>query len=151
MVGLRQIVIGVMIVLLFSFSMINFMSGYLTANNPNSLALTNSTLGNYSSRLNDTMSNFIETTNSTIQRLSGDDSAPSAIYLFLIIPAALKIPLDFLGLTISGIKTMGDLFFVQLAGVSSNYTVLFALIVSILVFSFIIFLIKYIRTGESER
>lgn len=148
--GLRNFINGVALVLLFSISLILFLNQIITANNPSSPIsndpVINSTLAGFQSSANDlgTAASNAKT------RLESDQ--PSVVYLFLIIYSAFAIPLAFLGFAIGSVGKLTTLMFVSLFGAgSSPFGVVIGVVSGIILIGIVFYIMRAIRTGETER
>lgn len=148
--GLRQLVIGVIIVLLFMICIFYFTTGFLSINNPNSLIFTDS-------KYNQKMNNTIDSLNSTLgsstseisKSLSGleNDTHPGAsTYLFLIFESAFSIPKAFGTVVVNGIGILNNFIFAEIFG--SNSAFIITIIMAIITFTVILYIIRAIRTGQ---
>lgn len=155
MAGLRPVVSGIGIVVLFSIALFSFMFSYLGENNPTHPIITypyaNSTLNT----LHNSGDQLVSAGN-TIQSLI-QNAEPSPVFIFLIFKAAFDIPLAFLTFAIQGSAGLVTFLFTTLfssgqgTGSGSSYSIVFGIISAILVIAIVIVVVRAVRTGETER
>jgi hypothetical protein len=151
--GLRPFVIALAVVILLSFTLLNFVGTFIRTTNPSS-EVFNSQYGLNSSinRLNNTLSDFSDVGNSVYSQLG--ESEPSATdYLFLVFKGAFYIPLAFLGFVITGISSLTAILFPTLSGTGAGniLSIVLGVISSALIITIVLLIIKSVRSGESER
>lgn len=151
MAGLRPLIGGISLVLLFSLALFTFMTEELVINNPNATVLNNPSINYSISALNRTISSFQDTAASSQTRLGSDEPSTTS-YLFLIFKSAFYIPISFLGILINGVGVFTGVIFTQLVGPgSSPFFLAFAVFNGIMVVMVVFLIIQYIRTGQGER
>jgi len=148
--GLKDFSINILLVSIFAFFLISGITLFLTEKNPNSEILTNYSLGDMADSYKNIMNKFNDTSNKMNTNLNAD--TPDAVYLFLIFKQAFWIPLDILKLVGESIKSFGQILFPSLSGNAGTImAILVGLVITILLFTLILYIIKFIRTGESQR
>ena len=151
MTGFRPLIVGMILISVFIFSLLAFTTNYLTENNPDSAVLNDTSISGGMTRLNSNLNNFSEQT-----RLAYNETAnaqPSATdYLFLIFKGAFSIPKMFLGVAVTTINIIGEFAFGSVLGASTQQAgLIVGAFTSIMVITIIFLIIKFIRSGESER
>lgn len=147
MAEMKSILYGGILVLLFSLCLITFFIGFQTKNNPSSVNLNNAQLGNISSAVNRSIGSLQSTVEAQTSSLSTDQ--PSVTYLFLLFKSAFYIPIAFIPVALSSFAAIFTVIFPNLFGSSANpgFTLIFAVIDSLIGISLIIAVIYWIRTG----
>lgn len=134
-----------------SFFMMMALYYAVIAENPNSPSA--SQLQNYTLELNKSLGRFTTQADSAYDALGNrSSSTPSASFLFLIFENAFWIPISFLGLVGSSIRTLGSILFPSLGGGAGIIaSIAISLIGATILIAVVLAIIKAIRTGESER
>lgn len=153
MAGLRPMLIGIMVVLLFAVAMLSFMIGFIQLNNPNSNIFDakyglNSSLNS----LNHSISEFEKTGKAAQEIMNGAQASPVQ-YVFLIFKQAFDIPISFLGTAISSFGAIMGFIFAGIGGTAGlgSLFLVFAVINTAIIITVIFLIIKAIRSGETER
>jgi hypothetical protein len=155
--GFRGIMVSVIMVILFSFSLLIFATSFITENNPTSPILNNNNVLNYTKNFQTSMNQFSNSTNAqlaAIQPGSGGTTYSVIYSVFLIIPAALTIPLNLFSLITGGITLIGSVVGGSLGFTGDSSSPLYlvvGIIVSVIFVTAMLLFIKFIRGGESER
>lgn len=156
--GFRPFLISLTLVIVFALCIFLFMINFLEANNPSSEVL-NSTFGLQGSvdRLNASVTDFSAGVVSAQNKLSNSELNPLE-FIFLIFKDAFYIPRDFLLMAGTSITAIfGTMFPLLLQnsglgqGVAMAISILIGIISAALILTLVIWTIKFIRTGESER
>jgi hypothetical protein len=150
--GLRPLISGLIMIVIFSFCLVTFAIIFITQNNPESEIAYDESLNRFQSSLSGNASAFKEMQESTSALLSSDD--PSATdYLFLIFKSAFYIPKTLFSLVGSTITLFFSFIFEQLGGGEANNPlfVVFIMVNAIIIITAILYVIKAIRSGEVER
>lgn len=150
MAGFRPMIIGAVLTALFAVCLFTFMVTFTQSNNPTSPLLTDqnfSSITNSVNSMNNSLTSFGTTTNNAISTLNG--SSPSLAFLFLIFNGAFTIPLSFLATGANLFGNLTSLASIQLLG--SPFAIVFSILMSILLVTLVLLIIKFIRTGEEER
>jgi hypothetical protein len=148
--GLSGYVMGILIIIVFVTALLYFSGLFISSSNPTNPLITtpkyafNSTITSLSS----TMTNFTNVVNSTQYTLANSHSEATT-YLFLIFKGAFDIPLAILGFIKSGVVAMNT-FFIGATGGNGFLGTLLSLIVGALGLVGIFYIVKAIRTGETE-
>lgn len=148
--GLRQFMIGLGAIVLFSLACIIFMNTFIAENNPSSELIgdpwVNSTLASFEERASE-----LEELGEDTKDLLAEDK-PSAAYYFLIIPNAFYVLISFLVFIPKMIGTILVTVFLMFFGRGdSPYYIVMGVISAILTLTLVLFILKAIRTGETER
>ena len=146
--GLKQFIGGIGLVMLFAIACFIFMIKFITVNNPTSLVssdpIINSTLNSFQDRATELQKLGEDSKNA----LASDE--PTLIYLFLIFYSAFAIPLQFLTFLVLSIGTIGTTMFSLFFGKgSSPFYIILGVVNGILIITIVIAIIKAIRTGDS--
>lgn len=150
MAGIRQIITGLGLVILFSFCLFIFMIEFITVNNPDPIAANDPYINQTFADLQE-QARELETIGNNSKAILAADQ-PSAIYLFLIIKSAFTIPLSFLSFLVNGVGIISGLFFTLLFGNgSSPFHVVLGVVNSIILITIVFAIIRAIRSGETER
>lgn len=153
MAGLRNYVIGLLLVLLFAFFVLEFAGNFILATNPSSDIMTNPkyNMSGSLSKLNESISLFSSISEDARTQLKDADVSP-VDYLFLIFKGAFQIPKLFLTFVMSGVSALSAVLFPQIGGTGGLiFSIILGAISSALVVTIVLLVIKSIRTGESER
>lgn len=151
MAGLRPLINGIVIVLLFSLAIFVFMFNTLLVNNPSSPVLTNPAVNSTINSLNSSISSF-ENAASNAQTSLATDKPTASTYLFLIMKSAFFVPMIFLNVITSGIGLFTGFIFTNLLGAGgSPFFLAFAVFNGIMIVAAVFLIISYIRTGQGER
>ena len=163
--GLRVFVIGLILIVLFSFFIFAFAIGFITETNPTSNVLTfhggvlnnsynslNSQLSTFSSQTCNNASGGTCTSNSIFGQMANSNPSP-VDYLFLIFKGAFEIPKMLLSFSFGGIITIENILFTSLGGSGLGLGIVIGLniIVTILVITLVLLIISAIRGGSTER
>lgn len=149
--GLRPFVINLVLVVLFSVFILYFVFGFIAVTNPSSQIIAQSNLNNTMNNLNSSLSNFSDVATDVYTKMGS--SQPSATdYLFLIFQGAFEIPKAFLGFAFGAILNIVNLMFVSFGGglLGGIMVLTIGVVSSILTITLVLYLIKTIRTGESD-
>jgi len=149
---LRPYVMGLMLTILASLFLFTFIASFIGITNPNSNVLSSKYGLNKSiEKLNSNVSGF----NIIADKMKSElgSSKPDALqYVFLIFQGAFYIPkmvLDFMGI---GISLLTTLIFPNLGGTAGTIVrISLGVIISVVILTIVFFIVKTIRTGESER
>lgn len=158
MFGLRPFVLSLVMVILGAFFIISFAVLFIQETNPTSPVLGSQYGLNASvSTMQDSLNGFKTISNDAQTTLS--KSTPSAVdYLFLIFRDAFYIPLSFLQFASGGIATIGTLIFTltlgsvaggSFASVSGILQIVSGIIMSGLIVTIVLLIIRAIRVGDS--
>jgi len=147
--GLNPLLKGTVAVVIFSLFIILFSIQFLNETNPN--ILVNSSLQDYSNKLQGDVGNLTFTVDNAKNKLENSQLSP--LYLFILFENAFWIPLSYLGFLIKSAVTLPLILFPSLSGtgMGSALTIGLSVIFTILISTAVFLIIKAIRTGESER
>lgn len=162
--GLRVWVLSLVLVIFFSWCILSFIGGFLDTTNPTSEVLQdkygiNSSIHSF----DDTMSDFSEKIcadpsggscgNESLFGQLGSASPSASDYVYLVFKGAFSIPYTMLQVSFNGIISVVGFLFPALGGTGLGEVVSvgISLLISGLLFTAILLIIKTIRTGESER
>lgn len=149
--ALRPFVTGIVLTILFGFFIFAFMTNFLGQNNPDAEILKDSNVNKTIASFDNSLKGFKNISDDAHNLLQADQPSPTS-FLFLIFKSAFSIPVNFLSMVVFGTKGILDLVFVNLfGGTDSNIAVLSTIVASILVVAGVLYIIKTVRTGESER
>lgn len=151
--GLRPFSETIFLTVLFSVFILLFSIQFLGEMNPNSEVITNDAYGlnNTATALNNELTAFTSLADSVTAQLSSSEPSPIN-YVFLIFAAAFYIPYTFLSFIAVAIGTLIHSIVVLGGGGLGGILALVATIVSsILLIRLVFFIVKSIRTGDSER
>lgn len=150
--GIKELLSGVGIVILFVIAMLYFMISFIQTNNPegfnsgSDIAYLNSTLQDFNER-----AQALQAASENAKNLI-EAEQPSAVYVFLIIVSAFTIPPSFLAFLISGAFAIVTITFTSLFGVGpSAFYIVFAVINGLLMIAIVLAILKAIRLGQTER
>lgn len=151
--GLRPFIIGIILIIASIFFIYSFVYHFETAVNPDSQIL-DSKYGLQSgiNEANKSMESFKTMSDNARNSLSG--SSPDATaYIFLIFQGAFEIPKAIFGFMVAAINLLVTTLFPSLGGtgMGSIVTMITTLISVGLIISLVLLVIKFIRSGESER
>ena len=150
MAGIKQIIGGLGLVILFSIAALFFMIEMIQINNPDSLVNNDPYISSTINTLNETTQIFKTTGENAQETLASDK--PSSTFVFLIIRSAFDIPFSFLSFTVLGLGQIITVFFTLLFGQGQNqFYIVFGVINTILLITIVIAIIKAVRTGEVDR
>lgn len=147
--GLKELIGGVGLIVLFIISCLYFMTGMINLNNPdgyNDVAYLNSSIQRFTEQT-DTLKTATDTAK---ERLESE--TPSPIYIFLIIYSAFTIPIAFLLFLVNGAFLSIELLFISLFGTGgTQFAVVFIVVSALVVVSIVLAVLKAIRLGQTER
>ena len=147
--GLNSTIKSIVAIVIITMFMFIFAFQFVNETNPS--VLTNSSLQNYSTRLNSDIQNLTGTVDNA--RVQLQDSKLSVSYLFIMFENAFWIPMSYLAFLIRATISLPSVIFPALSGtglgdaIGIGLTVMFTIITATIIF----LIIKAIRTGESER
>jgi hypothetical protein len=149
--GSRPMIIGFIFVITFTFLIAGFVSTFISSTNPTSSVLTanSNLLGTINKSTTTMMADMKSLSNQSAYDLQQAKANPTS-YLFLIVEAAFTIPKLFLLPIINGIITLNDILVPIFGGVPA-FAWGFMMVISGLTISLVFYLIKTVRSGESER
>lgn len=148
--GLRQLMVGMGAIILFSLSLMIFANLFILNNNPSSLVSNdtylNSTITSFNARATE-LQNLGESSKELLAA-----AEPSPVFVFLIIKAAFTIPLGFLSFLLHSVGTVFTFLFTVFFGAGgSPFYIVSGVISGILVITIVIMIVRAIRIGETER
>lgn len=153
MAGFRQYSISIMLILLFIFFSYSFVNNFLSITNPSSEVLSekygiNSSVQSSSSRLSNIQSRINQSSSDM-----GEATEQGGLYFILVAKEFFSIPIGIFSFIVNSIVALPKMLFTGLGGTGSGDLLVFSLgiIISILVLTWILLAIKFVRTGESER
>jgi type IV secretory pathway VirB6-like protein len=152
--ALRPFAEGLVISILFGLFIITFTVLFLNQTNPDSEVISGISggfLNNSSTSFSNSINNFSSTANDFKTELATSKPGLTS-FLFLIFEGAFTIPLAFLTLVYTGAITfVSVLFGFGGGGWGGVIAIATSTILAILLIRLILYIIKTIRTGESER
>lgn len=147
MAGLRQIWISLFLIALFTLACLTFAFKFISTNDSNNAILNDSAFNNTFRNLNSSLSALqLQTTQ---EKNATEGAKGNTISLFLILDYFLFVPWHLINFGISIFGIVQDFIFFQIFG--GNFYVVFATLTGLLTGTIIFLVIKFIRTGESER
>lgn len=151
--GLNPFVKALMGSVFIFFLVFSFIGSFLLVTNPNSEIL-NSQYGLNDSieSLDSTLDSFTTISNNTYTQLADSEPSPSD-FLFLIFKGAFYIPFAFVTFIFNSLKTISLILFplFQGSGLGSILTIGLGLLISVLLVTSVLLIVKAMRTGETER
>lgn len=151
MAGFKGLIIGSILILLFTFSLITFYASWNLANNPNGNMNNNTYLTKSLSGINSTLADTQKIAASALNVTSSD--TPSLTFIFLMFESFWKAPKIMLSIATSSFNIMIGMILVNLFGTDSSSAALVfvldifgAIFILVLILSFI----KFVRTGNDE-
>lgn len=148
MAALRPMWVAIFLVGLFAFSVFTFTFGLINKNNPTSSVLTSPAFNDTYVGLNNSLSSF-QSSVSNLQNITQNDKKQSTVSVFLILDSILTVPWSLVTLAYGIVNIMANFVFVYLFG--GNTYILFGVLLGILTGTFLFLIIKFVRSGESER
>lgn len=149
MAGLRPLIIGISLVLLFSFCMFTFAIEFINANNPSSDFINNSEVQHNIRNINSTVSDIKDFGDYAQNKMSSSTPLPVE-FVFLIFEGAFYIPKAVLSIAVKSVSVFTDMFYLGLAG-NSSYAMAFIIFNFAMIITVVFLIIKAIRSGETER
>lgn len=150
MAGLRGFIIGLALVIVFTFACFNFLTSFLYLNNP-SAELFNEPSVNQSIVQLESATNSFQNASAGAQKLMSEAKL-SPLYIFLIFEESFKIPISFLAFIFQGLFAVGNIIFVQVIGMGlGGLALVFNVILAALTITAVFLIIRAIRSGETER
>jgi len=152
--ALRPFAEGILVAILFGFFIMSFTILFLSQTNPDSEVMTGPSgegLNRTSASFNQSIMNFSNKASKFKNDLA--ESKPGLTsFLFLIFEGAFTIPAEFLGLVFNGILIFVSSLFLFGGGAGGVIVIIIATVIStVMLLRLILYIIKTIRTGESER
>lgn len=151
--SLKSLVMGIVMIVLFSFFIFSFVSKTITETNPNS-EIFNSKWGlNESMSKMESITNNFTATSENLKKQIQDDKPTASDYVFLIFKGAFYIPVAFIGFVFVGMKAITTMLFPNLSGTGLEGIVGISLelIFASIIVTMVLLIVKAIRSGESSR
>ena len=150
MAGLKQWVVGTLIVVLFGIVLVNFMAEFIGLNNPSSTALSSPLINSSLNSLNQQTDTFTQSSSDLITTISEDEPTPISSWAFLIFKSAFYALISIPAIIITSTGVLLSLPFAIIFGPgASDFYIVFDIIVAIIMFILGFYIIKAIRTGDS--
>lgn len=152
MAGLKQVITGWSLILLFGICLIFFMLQMITVNNPDST--TNLQTNAY---VNASLTRFTSSTDSlqTVGQQAQDliaSSEPSPVFTFLILKSAFQIPLAFFSFLLNAVISISLLPWIVIFGQGANdYFIILTVVNALIIIGIVLAILKAIRSGETDR
>lgn len=149
--GLRPFIINLMLVIIFAVFIIFFALQFIAINNPSSQILQQSHINNSLSNLNKSINDFSNSAGNIFGIMGSSNPTPTD-YLFLIFRGAFEIPYAFLSFAGTSIFNLGNLLFNVFGGglLGGVMTIAIGFISAVLTVTLVLYIVKAIRTGESD-
>jgi hypothetical protein len=148
--GFRGFIIGLALVMVISIFLILFSTNFISVTNPSSPIVT--TLNQSTVGISNSLDSF-STQVAAWQGMLNDAQVDPIRYVFLFAGAMFYIPKAMFGFLVTGIASLGSFIF-NIGGATTlggSITISLTLIVAALGVTAVLYIIKLIRTGESER
>jgi hypothetical protein len=148
MSGVKSWVIGLAVIILFSYALFMFATQYILKNNPESdirnVGGVNATINALNNSVND-----ISVASENLKNTYNKYDSPSLKFLFLISEGAFYIPFAIFSIMYSSILTFTNLLFLNVFGAASGaVAVVVNTILALTVIVAVIIAIRFIRTGS---
>lgn len=148
--GLKEWITGVSMILLFTISLLFFMTLFIQQNNPEGLSPQLSYLNDSITDLTSKVDDIREA--SITAKTNLEEQTPSPVFLFLIIYSAFTVPISFISFLMSGLFAVVDLTFSSLFGSGTNsFYIILTVISGILTIGIVLAILKAIRLGQVDR
>ena len=149
MAALSPMIKALLFVSVIILCMLGFTYHYLYINNPTSPVLSNPVINGTFANLNSTLSG-LEGQTSQLYDAANNNTSASSISPFLIIDIALSAPFRIFNMVRSLFTTFSSFIFTQLFG-GTVFGILSSVFLAGFIITAIFLIVKYVRTGESER
>jgi len=152
-IGLKPLVMGLVLIVLFVFFMLSFVGNTIQTKNPNSEILSSKYKLNESiSTMNSQITLFNTQANGT-KNLMQSATTTGVGSLFLIFKEAFTIPKAFLSFTVNSITVLTETIFPSLNGTTlgSIISIILAILISSIVITIVFLIVKAVRTGEFQK